>query len=68
MMTGITSKLDYLKELGVDIIWLTPIHSSPMLDTGYDVSNYTDINPIFGTITDFNDLVQQMKIRGKLHG
>ena len=50
---GIISKLDYLKDLGVDIIWITPFFLSPMVDNGYDISDYLDINPIFGTFDDF---------------
>jgi len=54
---GITSKLDYLKLLGVDAIWLTPIYSSPMVDNGYDISDYYAINPEFGTMSDFDELL-----------
>ncbi|MDD3124020.1 MAG: alpha-glucosidase, partial [Candidatus Izemoplasmatales bacterium] len=50
---GIISKLSYIKDLGVDVIWLSPIYASPMDDNGYDISNYYDINPIFGTMGDF---------------
>ncbi|HET7377423.1 MAG TPA: alpha-amylase family glycosyl hydrolase, partial [Anaerolineae bacterium] len=56
-LPGILSKLDYLQWLGVDAIWLSPIHPSPMVDFGYDVSNYHDIDPIFGSLQDFDRLI-----------
>ncbi|PSW09397.1 alpha,alpha-phosphotrehalase [Photobacterium rosenbergii] len=56
---GIIAKLDYLKTLGVDAIWLTPVYSSPMIDNGYDISDYYNINPEFGTMTDFDQLLAQ---------
>src|SRR5690554_3641560 len=56
-LRGIIGKLDYVAGLGVDAIWLSPIFTSPMADMGYDVSNYTDIDPLFGTLEDFDDLV-----------
>src|SRR5690348_13779337 len=56
---GIRQKLDYLQWLGVDAIWISPIFPSPMADFGYDVSNYTDIDPMFGTLSDFDELVAQ---------
>ena len=49
---GIIQKLDYLKELGVNILWLTPIFESPLVDNGYDISNYQSINNIYGTMDD----------------
>ena len=49
-LRGIISKLDYLKDLGVDIIWLSPIYKSPFVDQGYDISDYYNIDPRFGTI------------------
>ncbi|KAK7571162.1 hypothetical protein V9T40_014766 [Parthenolecanium corni] len=63
-LKGVTSKLDYLKDLGVDVIWLTPFFPSPMLDTGYDVSDYVGINHLFGTMADFDNLMKQLKRRG----
>jgi alpha-glucosidase len=54
---GITARLDYLRELGVDAIWLTPFYPSPGADHGYDVSNYVDVDPLFGTLADFDELV-----------
>ena len=62
-LKGITSKLDYLKALGVETIWLSPIFKSPMDDMGYDISNYTMIDPIFGTMADFDEMLAGMKKR-----
>ncbi len=56
---GIISKLDYLKHLGVDAIWLTPVYQSPMVDNGYDISDYYAINPQFGTMEDFDTLLAE---------
>jgi trehalose-6-phosphate hydrolase len=56
---GIISKLDYLKHLGVDAIWLTPVYASPMIDNGYDISDYYAINPDFGTMEDFDILLEE---------
>lgn len=56
---GIISKLDYIKYLGADIIWLCPIYKSPMKDNGYDISDYYDIDPIFGTLDDFKELLDK---------
>ncbi|EMN7142900.1 alpha,alpha-phosphotrehalase, partial [Vibrio parahaemolyticus] len=56
---GIISKLDYLKHLGVDAIWLTPVYQSPMVDNGYDISDYYAINPQFGTMDDFDTLLAE---------
>ena len=63
-LKGIISKLDYLKSLGVDIIWLSPIYASPMVDNGYDISDYRKINPEFGTMEDFDELLAGIKARG----
>jgi alpha-glucosidase len=63
-LKGITSRLDYLVELGIDAIWISPIYPSPMTDFGYDVSNYTDIDPMFGTLADFDALVGAAHGRG----
>ena len=52
-LIGIRSKLDYIKKLGVDAIWIAPFFTSPMADFGYDISNYCDVDPIFGTLQDF---------------
>lgn len=56
-LKGITERLDYIADLGVDAIWLSPIFTSPMADMGYDVSDYTDIDPSFGTLADFDAMV-----------
>ena len=58
-LNGITSKLDYLRQLGVDAIWITPCFPSPQVDFGYDVSDYLNIDPIYGTLNDFDQLVEQ---------
>jgi alpha-glucosidase len=62
-LNGITSRLDYLKTLGVDAIWLTPIYPSPQVDFGYDISNYEDIDPQYGTLADFDRLIAEAKKR-----
>jgi oligo-1,6-glucosidase len=61
---GIISKLDYLEKLGIDVIWLSPIYKSPMDDNGYDISDYQDIAPEFGTLEDFDHLLTAAKERG----
>ena len=61
---GIISKLDYLKHLSVDAIWLTPVYASPMVDNGYDISDYYAINPQFGTMEDFDLLLAEAHQRG----
>ena len=58
-LNGITSKLDYLKDLGVDAIWITPCFPSPQVDFGYDVSDYENIDPMYGTLADFDMLSQR---------
>ena len=63
-LPGITSKLDYLEKLGVDYLWLTPFYNSPQHDNGYDISDYTSVNPLFGSMRDFDALVQAAKDRG----
>lgn len=63
-LKGITSKLDYLKDLGVDAIWISPCFPSPQIDFGYDVSDYENIDPMYGSLTDFDMLVSE----GKRHG
>src|ERR1700726_2766678 len=62
-LQGITSKLDYLKELGVDAIWITPCFPSPQVDFGYDVSDYESIDPMYGTLADFDHLVSGARKR-----
>jgi alpha-glucosidase len=63
-LNGITSKLDYLKTLGIDAIWLTPCYPSPQVDFGYDISDYCNIAPEYGTLADFDKLVAEAKKRG----
>lgn len=63
-LNGVTSKLGYLQELGVDAIWITPCFPSPQVDFGYDVSNYEEIDPMYGTLADFDRLVREAKRRG----
>lgn len=62
-LQGIISKLDYLKTLGIDIIWLSPVYQSPFVDQGYDISNYYKIAEEFGTMEDFDILLKEMKKR-----
>lgn len=62
-LRGIISKLDYLKNLGVDIIWISPIYCSPMVDQGYDISDYYNIDPRFGTMEDMQELIDKAKER-----
>lgn len=63
-LQGIISKLDYLADLGIDAIWLSPINPSPDADFGYDVADYKDIDPKYGSMTDFLQLVEQAHQRG----
>ena len=63
-LKGITEKLDYLQDLGIDILWLSPIYKSPFIDQGYDISDYYAIDPIFGTMEDMEELIAEGKQRG----
>jgi alpha-glucosidase len=63
-LNGVTAKLDYLKELGVDAIWIAPCFPSPQVDFGYDVSDYEQIDPMYGTLADFDRLVAEGQKRG----
>jgi alpha-glucosidase len=63
-LNGILQRLDYLVQLGIDAIWLTPIYPSPMADFGYDVAEYCGIDPIFGTMEDFDGLLAELHRRG----
>lgn len=63
-LKGITDKLDYLKELGIDLIWLSPVYQSPFVDQGYDISDYYKIAEEFGTMEDFDRLLQEAEKRG----
>merc|ERR1719384_49949 len=61
---GIISKLDYLYDLGVETLWLSPIYCSPQKDHGYDISDYTSINPEYGTMEDVDELIRSVHNRG----
>jgi len=63
-LNGITEKLDYLQQLGIDILWLSPVYKSPFIDQGYDISDYYAIDPIFGTMEDMEELIAEGKKRG----
>src|SRR5947209_5905569 len=63
-LPGIVSKLDYLHWLGVDALWLSPIYPSPMRDFGYDVSDYCDVDPVFGSLADLDALIASSHERG----
>lgn len=63
-LRGIIAKLDYLKELGIDLIWISPIYKSPFVDQGYDISDYYGIAPEFGTMEEFEELLAEAKKRG----
>lgn len=63
-LPGITSKLDYLASLGIDYVWITPFFPSPQRDNGYDVSDYCAVDPVYGTMDDFDELVSEARARG----
>ena len=63
-LAGITGRLDHLAWLGVDAIWIAPFYPSPMADFGYDVADYTDVDPLFGSLTDFDQLLEAAHARG----
>lgn len=62
-LPGICSKLDYLKDLGVDLLWVSPVYPSPMVDQGYDIADYRAIAPCFGTMGDLERLIRELKER-----
>ena len=62
-IAGVTRHLDYLRKLGVGAIWLTPVYPSPMVDNGYDISDYTAIDPRYGTMADMDTLIAEGKKR-----
>lgn len=66
MFSGIEQQAFYFKETGIDVVWLSPIFKSPMLDAGYDISNFTEIDPTFGTMADFDSLLATLKSMSKL--
>ncbi|WP_375426239.1 alpha-glucosidase [uncultured Friedmanniella sp.] len=61
---GITGRVDYLAELGVDVVWLSPVYASPQDDNGYDISDYQDVDPTFGTLADLDELIAALHERG----
>lgn len=61
---GIIQKLDYLKDLGVNILWLTPIFESPLVDNGYDIADYRKINPQYGTMDDVDEMIEKAHEKG----
>jgi oligo-1,6-glucosidase len=63
-LRGVLGRLDYLERLGVDVVWLSPVYRSPMDDNGYDISDYTDIDPLFGTLADLDKLIAELHARG----
>jgi len=63
-LDGIVQRLDYLVDLGIDTIWLSPIYRSPMVDFGYDVTDHCDVDPLFGTLDDFDRLIGEVHARG----
>jgi oligo-1,6-glucosidase len=63
-LRGVLSHLDYLHRLGVDVVWLSPVYRSPMDDNGYDISDYTDVDPLFGTLADLDELITELHARG----
>jgi oligo-1,6-glucosidase len=63
-LPGVTARLDHLAALGVDVLWLSPFYPSPQADNGYDISDHTDVDPMFGTLADFDELLAQAHARG----
>ena len=63
-LRGVLRRLDHLERLGVDVIWMSPVYRSPMDDNGYDISDYTDIDPLFGTLADLDELIAELHARG----
>src|SRR3954469_7259558 len=63
-LRGIAGRLDHLAELGVDVVWLSPVHPSPQDDNGYDISDYQDIDPVFGDLATFDELLAGVHARG----
>ena len=63
-LRGILARLDYLAWLGVDVLWLSPVYPSPQDDAGYDISDYQDIEPVFGTLAQFDSLLEEGARRG----
>ena len=63
-LRGVIERLDYLAELGVDYLWITPFFTSPQYDNGYDIADYRNIDPRYGTMEDFDELVREAAKRG----
>jgi alpha-glucosidase len=63
-LKGVISKLDYLKDLGIDCIWVTPFYKSPMKDFGYDIADFRSVDPLFGSMEDFDELLEETHARG----
>src|SRR6186713_2370131 len=63
-LRGIIGRLDYLAALGVDVVWLSPIYRSPQDDNGYDISDYQDVDPLFGTLADLDELIATLHAHG----
>ncbi len=63
-LRGIIDHLDHLELLGVDVVWLSPVYQSPMADNGYDISDYQDVDPLFGTLADLDELIDKAHARG----
>ena len=63
-LRGIIEHLDHIADLGVDVLWLSPVYRSPQDDNGYDISDYRDIDPAFGTLADLDELIAQTHARG----
>jgi oligo-1,6-glucosidase len=63
-LRGVLAHLDHLERLGVDVVWLSPVYRSPMADNGYDISDYTDVDPLFGTLADLDELIAALHRRG----
>lgn len=64
---GIIEKIDYLAKLNIDMIWFNPFYVSPQKDNGYDIANYREIDPHFGTMADFEKLVAELKAQYRYH-
>ena len=63
-LPGLIERLDYLAWLRIDVIWLSPVYPSPQDDNGYDISDYCNIDPLFGSLADFDELIEKMHARG----
>lgn len=63
-LRGVLAHLDHLQRLGVDVVWLSPVYRSPMDDNGYDISDYRDVDPLFGTLADLDELITELHARG----